>query len=116
MAAGGNDGKGGDIVRTINTASGGLLIVLSVTASVVPWSLAWLRGFDQPPLEDEGASAHIFQLSMAVMVPTLLVFLATADWTRPRNVARRLAIPTALVVLSFAALFYYEQIYVPAHF
>ena len=36
----------------------------------------------QPPGRepDEGTGAHIFQLSIAAMVPATLVFLATADW------------------------------------
>ena len=100
----------------INRMSSVGMFVLSLTASVVPWSLAWLRGFDQPPEQDEGAPAHLFQLSIALLVPVTLTFIATADWARPWLMLRRVAMPTVLVVLSVAALFYYERIYVPTHF
>jgi hypothetical protein len=100
----------------VNRISSVVMLVLSLTASVVPWSLAWLRGFDQPPLEDEGTSAHLFQLSIAALVPVTLIFFATADWARPWPVIRRVAVPAVLVVLSVTALFYYERVYIPSHF
>ncbi len=100
----------------INFISSVLMFVLSLTASVVPWSLAWFRGFDQPPLKDEGTSAHLFQLSIVALVPVTLVFFATADWTRPGRMIGRVAFPAVLVVLSVAAVFYYERVYIPAHF
>ena len=100
----------------INRVSSVLMFVLSLTASVVPWSLAWLRGFDQPPEQDEGVPAHLFQLSMALLVPVTLTYFATADWARPWPMIRRVAVPSVLVVLSVAALFYYEHVYIPANF
>jgi len=93
------------------------LFVLSLTASVVPWSIAWLGGqIGQPPAEDEGTAAHLFQLSIVSLVPVTLIFCATADWTRPWNIVKRVAVPAILVMLSIAGLFYYERVYVPAHF
>jgi hypothetical protein len=75
-----------------------------------------LLGYARPPLPDEGTGAHIFQLSMAALVPTALVFLATADWTQPVRIARRLALPAVLTVLAFAALYYLEHSFYPAHY
>ncbi|MEZ5293201.1 MAG: hypothetical protein R2745_19120 [Vicinamibacterales bacterium] len=100
----------------INRMSAVALLVLSLTASIVPWFLAWLKGFDRPPAADEEAPAHIFQLSIALMVPAMLVYLATADWSRPWPLVRRVALPVTLTALSIAALFYYEHVYAPAHF
>src|SRR4051794_25393387 len=100
----------------INRISSAVLLVLSVTASVVPWVLVWLRGIDRPPLEDEGAAAHLFQLSVVALMPVTVVFFATADWSRPAQVVKRLAAPAVLVILAFAFVFYYERIYIPAHF
>lgn len=100
----------------INRISSVGLLALSLTASVVPWFLVWLRGFDRPPLEDEGASAHLFQLSIVALVPVTIIFFATADWSRPAQIVKRLALPAALVVLAFAFVFYYERIYIPSHF
>lgn len=39
-----------------------------------------------PPERDENTWAHLFQLSMASQLPLVLLFLATADWTRGRRV------------------------------
>jgi hypothetical protein len=88
----------------INRASGKVLIVLSLTAL-----LAVLSGYAQPPQPDEGAAAHIFQLSILVLVPAILLFLATADWSRPSRGARPLAFPVAALVAAFGALYYLEH-------
>jgi hypothetical protein len=64
--------------QQINRVSSRILIVLSFTAL-----LAVLSGYTQPPQPDEGAAAHIFQLSIVALVPMILLFLATADWKLP---------------------------------
>jgi|ERR1700675_865740 len=98
--------KGGYPVRAkqINRVSGKTLIVLSLTAL-----LAVLTGYTQPPQQDEGTAAHIFQLSIVALVPILLVFFATADRRQPLRSARSLAIPAAALVLAFGALYYLEH-------
>lgn len=89
----------------INRVSGKVLIVLSLIAV-----LAVLSGYTQPPQQDEGTAAHIFQLSIVALVPVIVLFLATADWRQPlRSVARPLAIPVTALVLAFGALHYLEQ-------
>jgi hypothetical protein len=80
------------------------LLFLSVAAL-----LAVFSGYTQPPQTDEGSAAHIFQLSIVLMFPTLCVFLATADWTQPKRMSRRLALPGGAVALAFAALYYLEH-------
>ena len=95
--------------RQVNRASGIGLIVLSLTALLTVLSgLAQPAQFSQP---DEGTAAHIFQLSIAALVPLTLVFLATADWTRPSRSARVLGVAGVIVVLAFAALYYGEHYY-----
>jgi len=103
-------GKGVASVRTqaVNRVSGIGLILLSLTALFV---VLW--GYTQPPLPDEGIGAHIFQLSIVALVPVTLVFVATADWSRPSRSARPLAIGVAATVLAFAALYYLEHVYYP---
>src|SRR5438128_3352027 len=98
--------------QKMNRVSGIALIVLSLTALLD----VLLVGYTQPPLPDEGAGAHIFQLSIVALVPAGLVFLATADWTQPVRTVRRLAFPAAVVVLAFAALYYLEHYFYPAHY
>jgi hypothetical protein len=98
--------------QQINRVSTIALIVLSLTALLD----VLLLGYTQPPLPDEGTGAHIFQLSIVALVPTGLLFLATADWTRPAPTVRRLAIPATVVVLAFAALYYLEHYFYPTHY
>jgi hypothetical protein len=98
--------------RGVNRVSAGLVIFLSLIA-LLPIVLALLRialtGQVPPPERDEGTGAHIFQLSIAGLVPALLVFVVSADWARPWRVARTLAIPAVAVVLAFALLYHYEH-------
>ena len=90
--------------QQINRVSGIVLIVLSFTAL-----LAVLSGYTQPPRPDEGAAAHIFQLSIVALVPMILLFLATADWRQPLRSARPLAFTAAALVLALGALNYLEH-------
>ena len=90
--------------QQINRVSAKVLIVLSLTAL-----LAVLSGYNQPRQPDEGVGAHIFQLSIVALVPTILLFLATADWRRPLRNARRLAFPAAALAVAFGALYYLER-------
>ena len=98
--------------QEINRVSGIVLTVLSLTALLD----VLLLGYTQPPLSDEGTGAHLFQLSIVAMVATGFLFLATADWTQPVRTLRRLAFPAVVVVLAFAALYYLEHYFYPAHY
>lgn len=94
------------------------LIVLSLTAllTVLPFALRAVLTGHIPPLEaDEGTGAHIFQLSIVALVPTGVLFLATADWTQPLRSARRVIFPVAVLILAFGILYYFEKVYYPAH-
>jgi hypothetical protein len=88
------------------------LVVLSLTALLMLLPVAAraiMNGHMPPPDADEGTAAHIFQLSIAALVPTGVVFLATADWNQPLGIVRRLAIPAAAVVLAFTFLYVWEH-------
>jgi energy-coupling factor transporter transmembrane protein EcfT len=91
----------------INRVSSIVIIGLSLTAL-----LTVLSGFTHPPESpetDEGAAAHIFQLSIAALVPTILLFLATADWKRPWRSVRPLVFPVAVLVVAFGMLYHLEH-------
>ena len=90
--------------QQINRVSGKFIIVLSLIAL-----LAVLSGYFQPPQPDEGTAVHIFQLSIVALAPTILLFLATADWRQPLRSARPLAVSAAALVLAFGALYYLEH-------
>jgi len=79
----------------------------TILTAVVP---ILLTGHVPPPARDEGTQAHIFQLSIASLLPVILVFLATADWERPQRVGRAVAIPAVAVLAAFALLYYFEHI------
>ena len=81
--------------QQINRVSGKVVVVLSLAAL-----LAVLSGYIQPPQQDEGAAAHIFQLSIVALVPMILLFLVTADWKQPWRSARPLSFPAAALVLA----------------
>ena len=91
--------------QQINRISGRVLIVLSFIAL-----LAVLSGYMQPPQPDEGAAAHIFQLSIVLLVPVILLFLTTSDWKQPLRSARPLAFSAATLVLTFGALYHLEHL------
>ena len=91
--------------QQINRISGMALFVLALTALLD----VLLLGYTQAPSADEGTGAHIFQLSILALLPSGLIFLATADWTEPMRTLRRLAIPAAFTVLAFVALYYLEH-------
>jgi energy-coupling factor transporter transmembrane protein EcfT len=87
-----------------NRISAKVLIVLSLVALS-----AVVSGYFQPPQADEGAAAHIFQLSVVAILPTLLLFLATTDWKQPWRSARQLTLPFSTLVMAFGALYYLEH-------
>jgi hypothetical protein len=90
--------------QQINSVSGKIVIALSLTAL-----LAVFSGYFHPPHSDEGAAAHIFQLSIVALVPMILLFLTTADWRQPARTSRLLAFPAAALALAFGALYYLEH-------
>jgi len=88
----------------INRVSSKIVLVLSLTALI-----AVLSGYFQPPQPDEGTAAHIFQLSVLLLVPVIFLFLASADWTQRARSVRPLALPAAVLVVAFGALYYLEH-------
>jgi hypothetical protein len=72
--------------------------------------LTMLGRFYPSPDGDEGTAAHLFQLAIGLLLPTGLVFLLTADWRQPLNVARRLVLPAVALVLAFTILYYMEHL------
>jgi hypothetical protein len=97
--------------QQINRMSGRVIIVLSLIALVTV-----LIGYTQPPLPDEGALAHIFQISVAALVPMILLFLASVDWKTPWPSMRPLAFSCAFLFAAFAMLYYLEHYFYPHHY
>ncbi|TAK22664.1 MAG: hypothetical protein EPO26_10370 [Chloroflexota bacterium] len=96
----------------VNRASSVGMIGLSLSAllTVLTGALVAVIGDPNPFRQsDEGTGAHIFQLLIVALVPTTLLFVSTADWTRPLRTARPLALSTVTLVLAFGTLYYFEH-------
>lgn len=91
-------------VQTWNRISRRVLLGLSAIALGLV-----VAGLFQPPQQDEGAMAHIFQLAIVALVPTGLLYLATSDLRRPLASLRPLVEPAFLVGLAFILLVYLER-------
>ena len=93
--------------QQINRVSSVVLILFSLTAvGTVATGLIWPPPLPEP---DEGTQAHIFQLSIAALLPMTVVVLGTADWRQPWRSVRPLVIAVAATVLAFAGLYYLEH-------
>ena len=90
--------------QQINRVSGKVLIILSLAAL-----LAVVSGYAQPQQPDEGTAAHIFQLSIAALLPVMFLFLATAGWNQPLRSKRPAAFAVVALVVAFGALYYLEH-------
>ena len=91
----------------INSLSSVMLVQLSMTAlATVVTGLIWPPPMPEP---DEGTQAHIFQLSIAALVPMTVVVLGTADWRQPWRSTRPVVISVAATALAFAGLYYLEH-------
>ena len=93
--------------QQINRLSGRVVLVLALIAlGTVLLGYTIPRGTVET---DEGTGAHIFQLSIAALLPAILVFLTTADWKQPLQSARPLLLPTTALILAFTALYCLEH-------
>ena len=92
-------------MRKTNKAIQNIIVVLACIAL-----LAVLSGFFLPPQPDEGTPAHIFQISIALLVPCIVAFFLTAHLSAPFKTFRRLAAPAMTLVVAFGALYYLEHV------
>ena len=92
----------------LNRVSSFALVALSLVAL-----LTVVTGLLHPPQQpeaDEGVQAHIFQLSIAGLLPVTMLFLATADWREPWRGMRPLALAAVATFMAFAGLYYLEHL------
>ena len=71
--------------------------------------LAVITGYLQPPQADEGSAAHIFQIAMLLLAPSVGLFLLTLDWKKPLSGTRPLGFPMAILFVAVAGLYYLEH-------
>jgi hypothetical protein len=98
--------------QSVNRISGHAVLGLSLFAMILVVGatvLAMLGRFSPSPDGDEGTAAHLFQVTIVLLLPTALTFLATANWRQPWEVAKRLAVPAVALVVAFSTLYYMEH-------
>jgi len=99
--------------QQINRGSYVGLVVVSLAAlmTVLPTAVRAVLTGQMATLEpDEGTGgAHIFQLSLAALVPIGFLFFATADWKQPLRPVGWLTLPGVAVVLALGILYYFEH-------
>jgi ABC-type uncharacterized transport system permease subunit len=106
-------------VEAINRATRIGLTVLSLTAFATVLQAvvrAVISGHVPAPAADEGTAAHIFQLAAVGSIVAGVAVVATTDWTHPWRGLRPLLFPAAALVVAFAVVFYFENIYYPTHY
>jgi hypothetical protein len=99
--------------QTINRVIGRIVLGLSLFAMFLVCGatiLTLLGRFNPSPNGDEGTAAHLFQLTIALLLPTGLAFLVTADWRQPLQVAKRLTLPAVALVVAFMTLYFMEHL------
>ena len=92
--------------QKINRISAIAPIVMSLAAFLVVLA-AVTTGWGQDT-KDEGASAHVFQLLIALQIPFILAFLVTADWSRLMRLIAVLSLQVAAIALAFAPVAYFK--------
>jgi hypothetical protein len=99
--------------QAINRVSRHVVLGLSLFAMLLVGSatvLTMLGKFTPSPDGDEGTAAHLFQVAIVLLVPAGFAFLGTADWRRPREVAKGLILPAAALIIAFSTLYYMEHL------
>jgi hypothetical protein len=81
-------------------------IVMS-TAAVALLAVVLVTGWERN-LKDEGAAAHTWQLLVGLQLPLILLFLASADWSRPKWPLLILAAQVGGLVLAMAPVAYFR--------
>ena len=92
---------------TIDRLSGASALLFSFAALLLI-VIGYLQP-PQPPPTDEGTLAHLFQLSVVLFVPALLLFVTTADWRHPRSSAALVIACVVAVTLAFVGLYIGEH-------
>jgi hypothetical protein len=70
-------------------------------AAILLLVFALATGFERGA-KDEGVVAHTWQLLIGLQLPLIAAFLATADWRRPIEIAKVLAVQVAALALAMA--------------
>ena len=86
---------------------GGVLVVLSLV--LLGDVASGVASPPQPPPTDEGTQAHIFQITVALLVPAMFASVVSWDRSRPLRSAWPLALAAAALVISFALVYRIEH-------
>jgi hypothetical protein len=84
-------------IHSIGTRGPFILSAAAILLLLTAMTTGWERG-----LRDEGAVAHTWQLLMVLQFPLVAAFLATANWRRPREIAKVSALQAVAFGLALA--------------
>lgn len=96
-----------DVGRMTRRTTNRICMVLPVVCSI--GALALVLGnvaAGVPPQADEGTAAHLFQLLIVVQFPLVILFMATADWTRPARPLLALLVQALAGAAAMGALYW----------
>ena len=91
----------------MNRVAAAALVLLSLV--LLGDVVSGVLGAPQPPSSDEGTQAHIFQLTVALLVPAMLVSVVIWDRARPLRTAWPLVLAAAALLISFALVYRLEH-------
>ena len=91
--------------QKINTICAIVPLILSLMACV--WVLGNVAGGVRSGNSDEGLGFKVFWLLIAIQIPLILGYLATADWRRWRGTGG-IVLQVAALVLAFSPVAYFK--------
>jgi hypothetical protein len=92
--------------QKINRMSAIAPLAMSVLAFILVL-VAVATGWDAGKT-DEGSAAHIFHLLIALQLPFIVAFLATADWKRFMRVVATVSFQVAAIALAFGPVHFFK--------
>jgi hypothetical protein len=93
--------------RTKINRIAGIAPILMSTVAVALLAVVLVTGWERN-LKDEGAAAHTWQLLVGLQLPLILLFLASANWSRPRRPLLILAAQAAGLGMAMAPVAYFH--------
>jgi cytochrome bd-type quinol oxidase subunit 2 len=90
---------------SVNRICAAVPLILSLMACV--WVLGNVAGGVRSGNSDEGLGFKVFWLLIAIQIPFILGYLATAEWRRWKGLAG-IVLQVAALVLAFAPVAYFK--------
>jgi len=90
------------MINRLSQVSGFLIPVAALSLVLVVVTTGWERN-----LADEGTAAHLFQLLMAMEIPVVAVYVATAQQRRSPGLFATIALQVACVAAALGSVWFF---------